>query len=68
MDPMRILYVGGVKHFGYFVDIFFRKVWVYVTEFKEEKMEKFKMFQTFVGTQLEHEIKAFQQIAKETPF
>lgn len=48
-----------INYFVTFADDFFMKVCVYMMKSKEEWIERFKEFRSFVEMQSEHEIKVF---------
>ena len=58
---MRTTSMGNTRYFVTFIDMFSRKMWLYVLKSKGNFFEKFKQFKTFVETQLEHKINIFSQ-------
>ena len=58
-SPTKYTSVEGANHFGTFVYVFLKNVWVYMMKSKESGFEKFEWFWAFVETQLEYELKTF---------
>lgn len=58
--PMRTMSIGGVRYFLSFIDVFSRKIWVYVLKAKNMVLVRFKAWKTLAKRQSEHIVKVLR--------